>query len=206
MYLSIFSPIYLSNLTHLFVSPPLVFYTAYGASKQALECWSNSLYHEVKPFGINVITINPAYHLTNILMAPDPAVIQKEFEHLPMEVQEEYGLDYFINVEQERANEMKANVWDPINVVNAMVHAATAEHHRRQYIVGMDGRFSHMAYRMLPKRTFNWILNFLPSNMVKPAKALGQTITTKDDEVRAYRDRLERGVLLLLLSKCVCAV
>jgi NAD(P)-dependent dehydrogenase (short-subunit alcohol dehydrogenase family) len=55
--------VHVSSVSGLIPSP---FMGAYGATKHALEGWSASLDHEVRPFGIRSVTVRPGFMRTRI--------------------------------------------------------------------------------------------------------------------------------------------
>jgi len=66
--------------------------------------------------------------------------------------QEEYGRDYFMQVQAGAQRARQAIMWRPQNVTHALVHAVTAERQRPYAVVGMDGRFLMSPLLMLPRR------------------------------------------------------
>jgi hypothetical protein len=66
--------------------------------------------------------------------------------------QEEYGRDYFDQVQAGAKRARAPIMWRSQNVTHALVHAVTAERQRPYVVVGMDGRFLMSPLLMLPRR------------------------------------------------------
>ena len=75
--------------------PGLAMKAGYGASKHASESWSNSFRQEMRPFGIEVTTVNPSWHETRIATTPLDRMLRL-FRAAPKEVQADYGEDYVV--------------------------------------------------------------------------------------------------------------
>jgi len=65
---------------------------AYSASKFAIQCYSDVLRQELKPFGITVHIIDPGFFKTNITdMSKKKPVFKQMWDSLSQEHKDEYG-------------------------------------------------------------------------------------------------------------------
>jgi NAD(P)-dependent dehydrogenase (short-subunit alcohol dehydrogenase family) len=117
---------------------PAPFMGFYAASKHAIEGWSESLDHEVRPFGIRATLIEPGFIKTNIGSNSDRVA-----NPLP-------------NYEAIR-NRMLAGISakvqggaDPDSVADAIFTAATAPAPKIRVLVGKDARLLARLRRFLP--------------------------------------------------------
>lgn len=84
--------------------------TAYGASKHAAESWSNSLRAELRHFGVEVCTVNPVWHRTEIAASQLPHLLGL-YDALPPQVQADYGREYFQTVGEASFQGKQSHVW-----------------------------------------------------------------------------------------------
>jgi len=126
--------------------------SAYAASKHAGEAFSDALRVEVKPFGMEVSIIEPGFMRTNIIVT-GPAHAKELIAKNP-----ELSAEYTAKWGRKFGNfsDVTRVSGDPMLVVNAWIHALTAQHPRHRYIVG---RFSWVVvlHRFLPTRIFDYL-------------------------------------------------
>jgi NAD(P)-dependent dehydrogenase (short-subunit alcohol dehydrogenase family) len=121
--------------------------SAYCASKFAVEGLSESLRHELRPFGVHVVLVEPGTFKTDIFdrnrrvaaRMNDPASPYYE-RSKQME-----------RVVDDMVGRSKA---DPNAVARVIADAATAEHPRLRYLVGVDAHGEAIARALFP---FSWL-------------------------------------------------
>ena len=127
---------------------------AYGASKHAAESFCRALRAELECWGIDVSIINPSFHATKMVTGVE-AAITKSYREMDQAKQEEYG-EAFLTEIQRMISLTQPYAWHPKNVLRVLRHATTALRPRRQYLVGMDGRFFLVPLMSLPEQVFDW--------------------------------------------------
>ena len=105
------------------------FGTAYAASKFGLEGWMQSLQAEVKPFGIDTITVNPGFFRTDLLTEESTNFAERTIE------------DY----NERRAKQMEfwrgyngQQAGDPAKLAHALITIARQEKPPLRFIAGAD--------------------------------------------------------------------
>jgi NAD(P)-dependent dehydrogenase (short-subunit alcohol dehydrogenase family) len=124
---------------------PMPYGALYSATKHAIEGYSESLDHEVRPLGIRVSVIEPAYTKTPFdanFMAPDKK----------LDVYQEAR-----DVVTKRVNAVMATATEPAVVADVVLKAATAAHPKRRYTAGA------LAARL------RWLRRFAPESMLDAA-------------------------------------
>ena len=134
-----------------FVTPPTQ--GAYSASKHAIEALSNALRHELYPFGIHTILIQPGYIMTNIQnTAMDIAESHQErFKSGPYA---KIYTSYLGNASSTRA-ESKTT---PEDCARIMLKAIEAPKPRARYGVTPLARFARLAKWLLTDRAADRML------------------------------------------------
>ena len=130
------------NISSVLGLIPQPYMAIYGASKHALEGYSESVDHEVRQYGVRALLVEPAYTSTAFesnSLRPD----------LPLRV---YAEQRDV-VEQLMADQVKGGD-DPALVAKAIVAASTDSKPKMRYPVGMAGRVSIMR-RLVPSRIFD---------------------------------------------------
>jgi NAD(P)-dependent dehydrogenase (short-subunit alcohol dehydrogenase family) len=133
----------------------LPFFGPYNATKHAVEALSDSLRNELKPFGIDVVIIEPGAINTGISEAERSAMERHAAEGSPYAEQITKLLTF--------QKEMNANAAKPEIVVRAIVRAVEAEKPRARYVVPL-----------LRARALIAIAEFLPTEV---SDALLRSIT-----------------------------
>jgi NAD(P)-dependent dehydrogenase (short-subunit alcohol dehydrogenase family) len=105
----------------------LPFFGPYNATKHAIEALSDSLRHELKPFGIDVVIIEPGAISTGVSEADRSAMEQHAAPGSPYAEQIKKLLSF--------QQEMNANAAKPEVVARAIVRAVEAERPRARYVV-----------------------------------------------------------------------
>jgi short-subunit dehydrogenase len=125
---------------------PAPYYAIYGATKHAIDGYSQTLDHEVRGFGIRVISIEPAFTRTSFetnLAAPDrPLAIYDSVRKSIIETSRQ---------QVEKGDE-------PEVVAQVVLKAAQAAKPRLRYPAGPAARQLALMRRIVPEEIFNSIL------------------------------------------------
>lgn len=120
----------------------------YNASKFAMEGLTDALRMEVRPWGIEVVLIQPGVIATPIWRTSLTAA-DRLLTEMPPQVYELYGPA--MNAMRKSAGPAKTRGTSPDAVAKAVAHALTARRPRTRYLVGIDARLGALlAY--LPDR------------------------------------------------------
>ena len=131
------------------------FMSPYHASKFGLEAVADSLRREVKPWGIEVIVIEPGNIATEIWQkGAESADVQRQ--NAPAEAQRLYGaqIDRF----EEVLKEADTRGIEPVKVGKVIRRALEARRPRTRYLVGSDAKVARNIERILPNRTFDRVI------------------------------------------------
>jgi NAD(P)-dependent dehydrogenase (short-subunit alcohol dehydrogenase family) len=133
------------------VALPLV--GAYNASKFALEGLSDALRRELRPFGVDVIVIEPGGVKTPIWGKSTEAA-EGMLDAAPPDARELYGklIDGVRTRTQKIARETGS---DPSEVAEAIGTALTADKPRTRYLVGSDAKLRARMAKVLPDRVMD---------------------------------------------------
>jgi NAD(P)-dependent dehydrogenase (short-subunit alcohol dehydrogenase family) len=117
--------------------------SAYCASKFALEGLSESMRHELKPFGVQVVLVEPGTFKTdafdrNLTLSPNSDTPSSPY----------YAMGQRL-IKQVTAQVARSKA-DPNAVARAIVRAATVKRPRLRYLVGADARALTMVKTLLP--------------------------------------------------------
>jgi len=131
------------NLSSVMGLIPAPFMALYGASKHAVEGYSESLDHEIRGSGVRVVLVEPAYTRTSF----EGNVYQADQQ-----------LDVYqsarANAEGVMRDEMKT-ADTPELVANAVVKAATEVNPNRRYAAGRMARQVSLLRRFVPASAFD---------------------------------------------------
>ena len=111
------------------------FNAAYSASKHALIGFTKSIRVELAPFGIDVISIEPGYHKTEIIRANANQSENFYDRSSPMFEWNRGFLKAFFD-------EIIPRAAQPETVVNRILTLLSAEKPKAHYVIGMDAKFS----------------------------------------------------------------
>jgi NAD(P)-dependent dehydrogenase (short-subunit alcohol dehydrogenase family) len=136
----------ISSIGGRFAQP---FLAPYVASKHALEAISDALRIELRPWGIDVVLIEPGSIATPIWEKGLRAA-EAMSSVAPQRLGELYGraTEVMTKVAQREAGRGTA----PQRVADVIVEALTARRPRTRYVVGIDARGMSLARRLLPDR------------------------------------------------------
>jgi NAD(P)-dependent dehydrogenase (short-subunit alcohol dehydrogenase family) len=126
------------------------FYGTYNSTKYAVESLSDALRCELKPFGIEVVIVEPGMIRTKFLERSNGAISSYQRPESP------YSQAY--NVYQRLAARMDRFAPGPQVVARAIERGATARRPRARYIVPfVGGRLQLALVRVLPTRFLDWV-------------------------------------------------
>jgi NAD(P)-dependent dehydrogenase (short-subunit alcohol dehydrogenase family) len=125
-----------------FVTPPTQ--GAYSASKHAIEALSNALRHELYPFGIHTILIQPGYIVTNIQNTAMNLAqsYQEKFKHGP------YAKIYASYIGSASSTRAKSRT-TPEDCARIMLEAIEASRPKARYGITSLATFAKWAKRLL---------------------------------------------------------
>lgn len=121
----------------------------YCASKFAIEAISESLRHELYPWGIHACVVEPGAFRTQIWEKGRRFADRIEQE-LPAEASERYAAH--IAVLRKTLDMQDQQAADPEKVAKAVEHALFARRPRTRYVVGTDARIQSALVRCLPDK------------------------------------------------------
>ncbi|KAM3625831.1 uncharacterized protein V6R79_018255 [Siganus canaliculatus] len=111
---------------------------AYGASKAALNLFTNTLRHELEPWGVRVSTILPSSYKTG--QSSNHAYWEKQhkqlLQNLPAALLEDYGEDYVTETKELFQSYAQQASPDLSPVVDAIVQALLAPQPQARYLAG----------------------------------------------------------------------
>jgi len=187
------------NLTSLAgVMPGAPGSAAYGASKHAAQAFSQSLRGELNAFGIQVSTVNPSVHGTPLLKGA-AGRLEELWKGLSEEKREEYGegasirskhmmcswilevlrfhltqlscplfTDFFNRI-LGMVDGMTALAWNADVVADLTLGLLEARKMPPEFVVGIDGRYLFVLFRLLPWWVFAGIGAVAPTKPMTPA-------------------------------------
>jgi short-subunit dehydrogenase len=122
---------------------PAPYFALYAATKHAVEGYSESLDHELRPFGIRVVLVEPAYTRTSFednLARPDRLLDVYDSARA--------GMNEVVRKAMEKGD-------TPEVVVKAILAAATDPAPKRRYAAGKMARQVSMLRRFVPASAFD---------------------------------------------------
>ena len=122
----------------------------YVSSKYALGGWSESLRLEVKPFGIDVVLVEPGSYNTNIWE------VGKQLATNQSETTSPYK-EYMDKI-QKHINSGSDTFGNPIDVSNKIVEIAESKRTNLRYPIGKGVKFMIFAKRILPWRLWEYLV------------------------------------------------
>jgi len=134
--------------------------TSYVVSKRAIEGFNDCLRIELKPWGINVIVIEPGYMGTEIFA--NARLLHVEWRrNIPKEKIEEYGDVYFNELESQAASRRTRKIGDPQLVSDAYTHAVLSSYPKQRYLVGTDAWLIFSWLPLVPSWLGDIIISYL---------------------------------------------
>jgi NAD(P)-dependent dehydrogenase (short-subunit alcohol dehydrogenase family) len=122
----------------------------YVSSKYALEGWSESLRLEVKPFGIDVVLVEPGSYDTNIWEKGQELIAGNDYKQSP----------YRTHIEkiQTHINSGKDSLGNPIDIAKKIASIAIANKTTLRYPIGKGVKFAVLMKSLLPWRWWEYIV------------------------------------------------
>jgi short-subunit dehydrogenase len=118
-------------------------------SKHAIECFSDVLRYEVKPFGVNVITIQPGGVSTNFTHVEE-ALFSQGNQNSPYTTFREH---VFKTLHQGASS--NPLILKPEQVAEVILKAATVPRPRKRYQVGMLAKILPRVHDLLPENVWD---------------------------------------------------
>jgi NAD(P)-dependent dehydrogenase (short-subunit alcohol dehydrogenase family) len=134
----------ITSINGRFAPPGL---SAYAATKFALEGWSESLYWELLPHGIQVVLVEPGTFKTDIFTR-NRALARRSQDPASPNFGAGKRLEEYVNRVVARSTA------EPVEVARVIARAATATRPRLRYLVGGDAKLVAWAKHWLPERLF----------------------------------------------------
>ena len=131
------------------------FMSPYHASKFGLEAVADSLRREVKPWGIEVIVIEPGNIATEIWRKGGESA-DAQRDKAPPEAERLYGSQ--MTRFEEVLREADTRGIEPVKVGKTIRRALEARRPRTRYLVGTDAKVARNVERVLPNRTFDRVI------------------------------------------------
>lgn len=137
----------ISSVSGFYGSPA---FGAYNASKWALEGFSESLYYEMKFFGINVVLVEPGSYKTKIF--GENANVAEDFNN---DKSPYYPMSQFL---KERIDlGLEDNHRNPEDVVVVIERIIKTKHPKFRYTTEIEGKIMFLLKKLLPFCLFSWI-------------------------------------------------
>jgi NAD(P)-dependent dehydrogenase (short-subunit alcohol dehydrogenase family) len=140
------------NITSMAAFAGTPCFSAYCSSKWALEGFSECLYMELKPFGINVALVEPGSYRTKIF--EDNAAYAKNFDNPNSPY---YTVSRYLR--QVVLEEIRKNNRDPNEVAGVVDAIVKAHSPAFRNIVGWDQKIRCWLMRTVPFKVYAWIVN-----------------------------------------------
>lgn len=134
----------MSSISGKFGFPGL---SAYAASKHALEGFSESLRIELKPFGIDVVLVEPGSYKTNIWQSVEKISLQDQSPY-------ESSLVSIMN----ELKKSETSYGDPLEVARLVAGIASAQAPQLRYPIGKGVKNTLLIKSLLPWKTLEKIL------------------------------------------------
>ncbi len=131
------------------------FIGAYSASKFALEAMTDALRIELRPWGIEVVILEPGSIATPI-WEKGRKLAGEIARQIPEEKRQLYS--HVFDAMRDAARKSGEQGAPVEEVVHAVVHALTVRRPRTRYVVGRDARRAAFLSRFVSDRTLDWFI------------------------------------------------
>ncbi len=150
------------NITSVAGLLPVPFMAPYCGSKHAAEAFSGALRMELMSWGVKVVTANPSFHRTPLVLGGASTVVRC-WNGVDKATQAEYGEEYAEAVVAKATTMMSSMSWESSNVTRSLQDAVSLYRPRSQLLVGSDARTVMPLLRQLPSwvaEGLNWRHSF----------------------------------------------
>ncbi|CAI9609739.1 unnamed protein product [Staurois parvus] len=142
----------------------------YCMSKYGVESFSDSLRHEMAPFGVKVCIIEPGFFNTQVTDANlQKECARKMWTRLPEEIRRSYGQQYcekYCSI----AEQTLATCNTKLTLVSdCMEHALTAEYPKTRYSAGWDAKLLYIPLSYLPTVITDFLVSLIYPKPVQKA-------------------------------------
>ena len=128
------------------------FMSPYNTSKFAIEAIGESLRHELRPWAIDVVVVEPGSIDTEIWVKGNEQV-RERLEEIPEDARRLYGRQFARFAEV--LNETASRGIPPEKVAEVVHKAIASDNPRHRYLVGTDAKIGARLKGTLPDRTFS---------------------------------------------------
>ena len=139
------------------VSSPTI--SVYNASKWAVEGFSEALLFELKPFGIDVVLVEPGQYRTKMFT-----------DNLEIAANTKNKSSKYSSFSERAFTKLKAKIEsvlkDPQEVVNVCHEIVYSKRPRFRYVVGIDARIRLIIRQCLPFEIYKKLVNFICSKVL----------------------------------------
>lgn len=133
-------------------------YGAYSSSKFALETLSEALRFEVKPFGIDVVVVEPGAFMTKFSDNSRRATRYTSPDSVYKGLRDPIGRDA-PSGQRLRQHPLIRRLTDPQRVADALYRIAGSSRTRIRYKIGIDTRLYTLVRAVVPDRIWEWLLH-----------------------------------------------
>lgn len=134
----------------------LPFYSAYNASKFALEGYTNTLRQELRGTDIHVSSINPGAIMSNLRENAFHIYQRSNINHEASAFKQDYQkmeTTYFVRKKK------NPGTVEPEVLVTSLIHALESKHPRAHYYIGLPAKIMALLRRLLPDCALDWVAN-----------------------------------------------
>lgn len=149
---------------------------AYHASKYAVESLTDALRYEVKPFGVDVVLIQPAGVRTPF--------VEKLYALMPQTGSDSPYATFKQNIEVRIQQMFSGNAWGILtseDVAKVIVQSALVRRPQTRYKVGLSSKIFIWVRRLLPDRAWDALMSrMFPMGEVSSSKNRRNATSTRD--------------------------
>lgn len=142
------------NLSSINGLVPFPLFGVYSSSKFALETLSETLKFELKPFGINVVLVEPGSFRTRFTQNRHLAA------GLATSAYGQWATDFYSRLGHQEQH-LPASSMQPQRVSKAILKICRSSHPKLRYRVGFDAHLYYWAHKFLPYPIWSKIINFV---------------------------------------------
>ena len=143
------------NMSSISGRVAMPFMGPYAASKFALEAFTDSLRVELKPWGIEVISVQPGAIVTPI-WEKSVTTADQYLNNLPGEAVSLYGAG--LAKLRDAVLETGKNGIPAIEVAKVVAKALTTKHPKTRYLVGRDAKMAAILLKLVSDRLRDWLI------------------------------------------------